>query len=110
MLKLRLHNKDNQLPKKIINQCFKTKEITRAEHEAIKTLSRGEATEHQQQLVLKVIVNKICRANDILYIPGTFDETAFLNGRAFVGQHILKLLTLPVAMPEVEVTNIKGKT
>lgn len=90
------------MAKKPINQCFKVKSIDRVEHEAIKALSKGEATAYQQQLVLKVIVNKISRADDILYIPGEFDETAFLNGRAFVGQNILKLITLPVHVPEID--------
>lgn len=76
--------------------CFQTPELSRLDIEAIKALNKGQATEHQQRLALSVICNKFSRAQDALYIPGTFDETAFLNGRAFVGQKILKIINLPI--------------
>ena len=81
---------------KQINQCFKVRKPTESEHSALKSLHKGDATEYQQQLALKYIVNSLSRAQDALYIPDSFDETAFLNGRAFVGQNILKLLNVPV--------------
>lgn len=79
-----------------INQCFKVRKVTEAEHSALRALHNGDATEYQQRLALKYIINSTSRAQDQLYIPNSFDETAFLNGRAFVGQHILKLLNVPV--------------
>ena len=81
---------------KQINQCFKVRKVTEAEHSALRALHNGDATEYQQRLALKYIVNSLSRAQDALYIPGSFDETSFLNGRAFVGQNILKLLNVPV--------------
>tara|TARA_R110002072_G_scaffold266030_1_gene424902 strand:+ start:6131 stop:6418 length:288 start_codon:yes stop_codon:yes gene_type:complete len=82
---------------------FKTQKLSDDEHRAIRSLYKGDATEHQQRLALKVIINKISRAQDLLYIPGSFDESAFLNGRAFVGQQLLKYLNLPVGkIEEVE--------
>lgn len=73
-----------------------TRTLTTPEVVAIQALHRGEATAYQQKLALKVIVNDFCRAHDALYIPGSFDQTAFLNGRAFVGQRILKFINIPV--------------
>lgn len=82
---------------------FRVGEIDDNEHRAIRALYQGVASEHQQRLALKVIVNKISRARDVLYVPGSTDATAFLNGRAFVGQQLLKYLNLPVGkMKEVE--------
>ena len=86
---------------KTISQCLIVKKPNKQEHEAIKNLSKGIATEHQQRLALKFIINSVSRAQDLLYIPGGgFDETAFLNGRAFVGQNILKLLNVPIGTYE----------
>jgi hypothetical protein len=73
-----------------------TRTPTKEEVIALQCLHRGEANEYQQKLALKVIVNDFCRAHDALYIPGSFDQTAFLNGRAFVGQRILKYINIPV--------------
>lgn len=70
--------------------------VSKREHGAIKALYAGEATPEEQQLALKVIVNKFSRTHDLLYVPGSFDGSAFLNGRAYVGQKILKYLNLPV--------------
>ena len=76
--------------------AMRTAELDDIEHRALRAMYAGNATEHQQRLALKVIINKFSRAQDALYIPGSFDQTAFLNGRAFVGQQLLKFLNLPV--------------
>ena len=78
-------------------QCFDYDKLDESEIKALKSLYDGEADASQQRLVLNVIVNKFCRSNDVLFIPGNPDQTAFLNGRAFVGQQIQKYLKLPVA-------------
>lgn len=77
--------------------CFQYKELDKHEIRAIKALHAGEATPHQQGLALAVIVNNLSRAQDLLYIPDSFDETAFMNGRAYVGQKILKIINVPTA-------------
>lgn len=77
------------------NQCVKLIEPSKREIEAIKAVYKGEATPGQQRQCLVTIVNKLSRAKDLLYIPGSFDETAFLNGRAFVGLKVLKYINLP---------------
>ena len=73
-----------------------TRELHKDEVVAIQALYKGEATPYQQKLALKVIVNDFSRAHDALYVPGSFDQTAFLNGRAFVGQRILKYINISV--------------
>ena len=75
-------------------QCFDYPELDEGEIKALKALYNGEADASQQRLSLSVIVNKLSRSNDILFIPGNGDQTAFLNGRAFVGQKIQKYLKL----------------
>ena len=82
---------------KKINQCFECRKPSRYEHEAIKSLSKGDATEHQQQLALKYIIDGICRSDDLLFIPDSMSETGVLNGRAFVGKKLQKLIKLPLS-------------
>lgn len=76
--------------------CFLYPAISNEEHSAIKALHKGEADAYQQALALKVIVSKFSRAHDLLYFPDSFDQTAFINGRAFVGQQVLLLLKIPI--------------
>lgn len=76
--------------------CFRYTDLTKKEHQALKSISKGEADEYQQRLALAVIVNKLSRAHNTLYIPDSFDQSAFLSGRAFVGHEILKVLQIPV--------------
>ena len=76
--------------------ALKCEPLTQREHAALKAVWAGEATPEQQKLTLHVIVNKFSRTHDLLYVAGSFDQTAILNGRSFVGQKILKYLNLPV--------------
>jgi hypothetical protein len=62
--------------------------VTYQEHLALQALARGEADAGQQWLALEVIVKKFAQPQELLYIPGSFDETAFANGRAFVAGRI----------------------
>ncbi len=77
-------------------QALLVEPLTKQEIVALQDLNDGKATEYQQRLALVVIVNKFSRAQDLLYIPDSFDQTALLNGRAFVGQQILKYINIPV--------------
>lgn len=70
--------------------------LTEEEIGAIKAQYAGEADAYQQRLLLRVVINKFSRAQDLLYIPGDTHATAFINGRAFVGATLLKHLKLPV--------------
>ena len=71
--------------------------LTEQERGALKAVHEGIADPYQQRLALNVIVNKFSRAHDMLYIQGSFDGSAFLSGRGFVGQRILKYLNLPIS-------------
>jgi len=76
--------------------CFKYPKETKDEIQAIKALGSGEATEYQQKLALKVITSNYSRAHDLSYVPGSQDQSAFIAGRAFVGQRILRCLKIPI--------------
>lgn len=77
-------------------QCLETKKLSEEEIRALRAVWRGDATEYQQRLTLKIIVNKLSRADDLLFIPDSHDQTAFLQGRGFVGKQITKYLKLPI--------------
>lgn len=72
--------------------CFKVPALDKAERQAIKALRRGDADQSQQALALAVIVNKLSGANELQYVPGSQDQSAFLSGRAFVGNQIKKII------------------
>jgi len=76
--------------------AFDVPPLTKAEHVAIKAVAKGEAEPHQQTLALEVIVKKFSRAFDLGYIPGSFDQSAFLTGRGFVGQQITKAINTAI--------------
>jgi len=90
-------------------ECFKCRDIDKQEHEAVKALGKGEADAYQQRLALKVIVNDISRTHDLCYIPDSQDQSAFIAGRAFVGQKILKYLNIPVGKIKEENSNEEDK-
>ncbi len=46
------------------------------------------ADKDQQALAIKVICEKLCLVDITAYQAGSFDETAFLNGRVFVAKQI----------------------
>lgn len=77
-------------------QAAKVRPPDKEELIALRAVYNGEANPYQQRLALYLITNVFSRAQDVLYIPGSFDQTAFLNGRAFVGQQILKYIKIPV--------------
>lgn len=72
---------------------------------AMQALYRGNATEHQQKLVLEWIVQNACGTYDVSYISDDVAgrDSAFCEGRRFVGLQIVKLLNLNTH------TLIKGK-
>jgi len=54
------------------------------------------ANAEQQVIAIKAIIGKLCMFDVQAYQPGSFDETAFLNGRVFVGKEILRQCRQPV--------------
>ena len=68
--------------------------LTNAEIRALKALKNGTASEGQQTMGMNAIVKKICGTNSLPYVPGSFDQTAFKAGRAFVGAHIIRIMNI----------------
>jgi hypothetical protein len=81
---------------KKLSECFKTPALDKHDIEAIKALEKGTATEHQQKLALAVIIKKFARTHDQPFVPDSRDETAFLSGRCFVGNKIIKIISQPI--------------
>ncbi len=86
--------------------AIKTPDVTVEEQSALQAVYQGVADEHQQRLALYVIINKFSRVHDLAYVPGSFDESAFLSGRGFVGAKILKYINLPIGKLEEETSNV----
>ena len=87
---------------KKLEECFKCAELNKYERAALKALNKGEADEYQQRLSLEVIIKKFSHAHDLMYIPDSFDQSAFMAGRAFVGQKILLTLNIPIRQSKEE--------
>ncbi len=82
--------------------------VAREEHAALKALSKGEATESQQVLALALIVKKFAQYQNLLYIAGSFDETAFISGRAYVATLVREYIDKPIsATPKGESNELK---
>ena len=64
---------------------------------SIQALQRGDATQHQQQLALKWLIERAAGTYEFNFYP-TDRDTAFALGREFVGQQIVKLLHLDLAL------------
>ena len=87
-------------------ECFKSSQLSKQEIYAIRELEDGTASAHNQHLALQAILKKICRVYDVHFIPGASDATAFLEGRAYCGQQILKYMRLD---PQV-INKLDGET
>ena len=60
----------------------------------MQALSRGEATDHQQQHALKFIVEQLAGTYDLSFRPDSPRVTDFAEGRRYVGLQIVKLTKL----------------
>jgi hypothetical protein len=63
----------------------------------LQAMQRGEASPHQQQQVLKWLIENAAGTYQFHYYPSERD-TAFALGRAFPGQQIVKLLNLDLSI------------
>ena len=73
---------------------FDVKELTDQEKYSLKAVWAGEATPGQQRQAMNVVIDKLSMADFLPYQAGSFDETAFLNGRIFVGKAMRRILKL----------------
>lgn len=62
----------------------------------LQALQRGDASAHQQQTVLKWLIEQCAGTYQFHFYP-TERETSFALGRAFPGQQIVKLLHLDLS-------------
>lgn len=61
---------------------------------AAQALQRGEASPDQQRQFLNWLINQACATYDISFQIEGDRETAFAEGRRFVGANVVKLLKL----------------
>lgn len=64
---------------------------------AIKGLAAGTASPEQQQRALKWIIEQACATYDLSYRPDSDRETAFAEGRRFVGLQLVKALKIDLS-------------
>ena len=60
--------------------------LTTLEIATIQGCYAGEANAHQQRLAIDTIIDKLSMADFLSYQAGSFDQSAFLAGRAYVGK------------------------
>lgn len=73
--------------------------LTKAEALAIKRLNEGDATPEQQKAALYAILYKIAQVDDQSFRSddhGGVRDTAFAEGKRFVGLQVKKLLAVPL--------------
>lgn len=63
---------------------------------SLQALARGVANEGQQKRALDYIINTLGMTYEHTYVPGSERDSAFAQGRRFVGLQIVKLVNLPV--------------
>jgi hypothetical protein len=61
---------------------------------ALKCLSKGIANEHQQVVAVKWIVEELCETYGMSYRPDSERDTAFAEGKRFVGMQIVREINL----------------
>jgi hypothetical protein len=64
---------------------------------AVQALARGDASEHQQRHALTWIIESVCRTYQPSYSPAGDRDTAFAEGRRFVGLMLVETLKLNLA-------------
>jgi hypothetical protein len=64
---------------------------------AIKALASGTANQGQQQRALNWIIMTLCGTYDMSYRSGSERDTAFAEGKRFVGNQIVKQTKLTTA-------------
>ena len=65
-----------------------------ADVHAIRALQSGTASVDQQQRALAYIINQLAGTYDLSYRPNSDHDTAFAEGKRFVGLEIVKFLNL----------------
>lgn len=72
--------------------------LTEADVWAVKSLSKGEATAEQQKHFLEFLLHRLSGADNQSFVPNDASggqNTAFLEGRRFVGREVRKIIITP---------------
>jgi hypothetical protein len=67
----------------------------RTEALAIQALEAGTASESQQKIALRVIVQNVARTHDLDWHPGDQHISSFAAGRRSVGLALLRIINTP---------------
>lgn len=87
---------------------WKPPDYTVAEAAALKAVSRGLASEDQQRRAFGYLVNVLCATYDLSYRPGGDRDTAFAEGKRFVGLQLVKFSNLNLDALRRKVTEQGG--
>lgn len=85
-------------PKELSTKSWAYPTTTLPEAYALQALERGEATPEQQQKALNWLVNKMCLTYDMSYRPDSDRDSAFAEGRRFVGLQIVRFIKTNLAI------------
>lgn len=84
-------------------------DYTDAHVTALQALARGEASEKEQKRALDWIINTACGTYELSYRSdqdGGDRETAFAEGRRFVGMQVVKLVNMaPAVLQQLRKSN-----
>ena len=75
-------------------KAYNPSDYDAADVSAIQHLERGEASLEMQKRAFKWIITDACGTYDQSYREGDTHETAFAEGRRFVGNTLIKMLKL----------------
>lgn len=61
---------------------------------AVRAVAAGNASEGQQKRFLDLVINRLCGTYDLSYRPDSDRDTAFAEGKRFVGLQLVKLMKI----------------
>ncbi|MFK7944565.1 MAG: hypothetical protein AB8B85_16850 [Paracoccaceae bacterium] len=82
-------------------RAFAPAKYETADINAVQALYRGNAEPQQQQRAIEWILTHACQIKEVSYRPdgdGGYGDTAFAEGRRFVGLQIMKMVTAPAKL------------
>jgi hypothetical protein len=68
-----------------------------ADAQAVQAMVRGQANSDQQMRVLALLINGVCGTYDLSYRPDGDRDTAFAEGKRFVGLQLVKLTAVNIS-------------
>ena len=83
---------DEEQLKDLNPKIFDIGELSKSDVTAIKMVARGEATKDMQIRCMNLIISRFSRADDLAFVPNSFSETAFMNGRQYVGKKLRNII------------------